>query len=72
MDLAEYEEYLRRVDRADSIKELHRITGQARQAHPKDPHAAVIDRRCWDRAQELIAEGRRLERGDWRARAAGG
>ena len=71
MDLAEYEEYLRRADSAESVKELHRITSQARQSHPRDPHVDLIDQRCWERAQRLIAEGRRLERGDWKARAAG-
>lgn len=79
MELAEYREYMRRVDEADSVRDLHAIATEAQMAHPRDTDAAAVERACFDRAEQLIAAGPR--RGgkaaprapatlDWQARAA--
>ena len=81
MDLMEYREYLRRIDDAESVRELHRIATEAQLAHPRDRDSAAIERACFARAESLIALGRRrpaaspdearpAEPVDWRARAA--
>ena len=78
MELAEYREYLRRVEAADSVRDLHAIATEAQLAHPRDDDAAAVERACFERAELLIAEGPRRGRGaprpaatlDWQARAA--
>ena len=79
MELAEYREYLRRVEAADSVRDLHAIATQAQLAHPRDADAAAVERACFDRAEQLIAAGPRRNGSaalrspaalDWQARAA--
>ena len=79
MELAEYREYLRRVEAADSVRDLHAIATEAQLAHPRDAEAAAVERACFERAEQLIAAGP-LRGGrpaprpgaalDWQARAA--
>ena len=76
MELAEYREYLRRVEAADSVRDLHTIATEAQLAHPRDTDAASVERACFERAEQLIAAGPRNGRTgrgaplDWQARAA--
>ena len=78
MELAEYREYLQRVESAESVRELHVIATEAQLAHPRDADAAAVERACFDRAELLIAAGPRRARPaprnpaalDWQARAA--
>ena len=79
MEPAEYREYLRRVEHADSVRALHQIATEAQLAHPRDAEAAAVERACFARAEALIAQGRHGAGAaphhaeppvDWRARAA--
>ena len=80
MELQVYQEYLRRAESADTVRELHRVALEVQTTHPGDPDADLVDRACWMHAQRLVERGRlaravgRQTRGenvaDWKERAA--
>ena len=80
MELQVYQEFLRRAESADTVRELHQVALEVQRTHPGDPDADLVDRACWMHAQRLLERGRlaraigRHARGadapDWKERAA--
>ena len=64
MDQQTYVAYITRAQQAESVRELHEIATEVRQAHPHDPDAARVADLCQmyaiDRLEQLRHGRRRI------------